>query len=702
MLNAVAIALLLTGVVRTSDGQPVAGARVIVHQASAAIVVTDASGRFRVPDVTLPVDLTVQVNGFAERRVTVFASPVDLTVLPESVSASVLVLGSAGGRDLATGAVTFDKTFLSNSPGLTVDEVLRPSAGLSLFRRSSARTANPTTHGVTMRGLSASGASRALVLFDGLPLNDGFGAWVTWTRVPTEAIDSIEVLPGAGGDLFGSDALGGVIRIRSTMPHRAGPSLSLAVGTRETKTGDVSGGATIGRTAMWLAASAVDTAGEFRLEPISRGLVDRPASANWWNAFGRVDVTAGPRRWTLTALGGRDRRGNGTVLQRNRSAGGTALAAVQSVSGTATWAARVAVSPNRYQQTFSAVSSSRATEFLVLTQFIDVTTTRAVVEYGRTVPLGFVMVRAGATRAAADFEQRRTSETTTVALRDDSESLSVQAAVSPGGSVTIGGGVRHEWRAAPTSADGRDRATIGRLSASWQVRPSVVVRTAAATSHRWPTLNEMTRGFRVGSTSTLANPSLKPERAGMVDAGVTWSGLAWTGGLAAFQTTVDDVIANVTLPSLTGIVRERQNAGQARARGVEVDLDGRPASWLQVRGSVILTDSTFQHSAEPAIEGNRLPQVPRVSAALAFNLRPASGWRVDVVARSIGAQFDDDRNAFELAPAHQVDGRIAARTSRIEWAAVVENVFGARVEVGRTPLVTLAPGRAMRLSATWR
>ena len=65
-----------------------------------------------------------------------------------------------------------------------LDDQLRSVPGFSLFRRTSSRVANPTTQGVTLRGMSASGASRTLVLADGVPLNDPFGAWVYWDRVP--------------------------------------------------------------------------------------------------------------------------------------------------------------------------------------------------------------------------------------------------------------------------------------------------------------------------------------------------------------------------------------------------------------------------------------------------------------------------------------------------------------------------------------
>ena len=77
-----------------------------------------------------------------------------------------------------------------------VDDALRQVAGFSLFRRTGSRAANPTAQGVSLRGLGASGASRALVLADGLPLNDPFGGWVYWARVPRLSLERVEVLRG--------------------------------------------------------------------------------------------------------------------------------------------------------------------------------------------------------------------------------------------------------------------------------------------------------------------------------------------------------------------------------------------------------------------------------------------------------------------------------------------------------------------------
>ena len=72
-----------------------------------------------------------------------------------------------------------------------------------------------------MRGLGGTGSSRSLVLADGVPLNDAFGGWVYWDKLPQVAIDRIEVQRGSGSDLYGADAVGGVIQILSLHPSRA-------------------------------------------------------------------------------------------------------------------------------------------------------------------------------------------------------------------------------------------------------------------------------------------------------------------------------------------------------------------------------------------------------------------------------------------------------------------------------------------------
>jgi outer membrane receptor protein involved in Fe transport len=40
-----------------------------------------------------------------------------------------------------------------------------------------------------------------------VPLNDPFGGWVYWGRVPRAALDRVEVLRGGASDLYGSQTV---------------------------------------------------------------------------------------------------------------------------------------------------------------------------------------------------------------------------------------------------------------------------------------------------------------------------------------------------------------------------------------------------------------------------------------------------------------------------------------------------------------
>ncbi len=71
---------------------------------------------------------------------------------------------------------------------------------------------------VSVRGFNNS--SRTLVLLDGQPINDAYSNSVNWTGLPIDEVDSIEVARGPFSSLYGGNALGGVISIRTKPVER--------------------------------------------------------------------------------------------------------------------------------------------------------------------------------------------------------------------------------------------------------------------------------------------------------------------------------------------------------------------------------------------------------------------------------------------------------------------------------------------------
>ena len=73
---------------------------------------------------------------------------------------------------------------LRQAAGISLDDKLRQAPGFELFRRTTSLVANPTTEGVSLRGLGSTAASRSLVVFDEIPIADAFGGWIHWEELP--------------------------------------------------------------------------------------------------------------------------------------------------------------------------------------------------------------------------------------------------------------------------------------------------------------------------------------------------------------------------------------------------------------------------------------------------------------------------------------------------------------------------------------
>src|SRR5205807_5887961 len=207
----------VSGTVRDQSGAVAVGAKVtLAGNGFQKSVVTDQDGGFLFQAVPAT-ELTVSVNAasFAPFKKTLGPQEhtVEVALQPRAFAQEVNVTANRSEAILSETAESVSvlpREEIAATAATTVDDVLRQVPGFTLFRRSGSRTANPTTQGVSLRGIGASGASRALVTEDGIPLNDPFGGWVYWGHLPREAIGSVEVLRGGASSLYGSDALGGV------------------------------------------------------------------------------------------------------------------------------------------------------------------------------------------------------------------------------------------------------------------------------------------------------------------------------------------------------------------------------------------------------------------------------------------------------------------------------------------------------------
>lgn len=624
--------------------------------------------------------------------------------------------------DTAARVVILGREEVRETPAGTLDDALRQVPGFSLFRRTGSRAANPTAQGASLRGVGPSGASRTLVLVDGVPLNDPFGGWVYWSRVPRAAVDRVEILEGGASDLYGSAALGGVVQVL-TANDTPEIAAELSAGDGEAAA-SVHGARSFGGWTVRAAADAFTTDGWVLLDERERGAVDTEAASR--HLFGSVAAERGwgaANRAFLRASAFGESRDNGTRQQVNDTDSEELAGGVDWNTERGGLTLRGWYGNQTYHQTFTAVAEDRASESLTRDQQVPVDAAGLSLQWshrrgGHALVAGLEGRRVrGRSEETAFTQGRATSRLDAGGLQEMVAVFAAdRVALGARGVLTFGARADH-WREREGSSittpiatgvaatvrhpDRAETRLSPRASILFRAMPSLALTAAAYGAFRAPTLNELYRSFRVGDVVTRANPALTEERLTGAEAGAAWTS---RGGprlrVVAFWARLQDPVANVTLtatPSL--ITRERQNLGRTRSRGVTVDAETSLGRHASVGLGYAFTDSRVQRfSARPALEGRHLPQVPRHQATIDGRFRHPGVVNAVVQLRVSSAQFEDDLNELSLPAFVTVDARLGRRLSRrLELFAAVENVTGDRYTVGLTPLPTLGPPRLWRV-----
>jgi outer membrane receptor protein involved in Fe transport len=709
------------GSVRDAAGAPVARAAVSIEAGGDSVqATTDSDGRFAV-DWPGPKEVTVTVDaaGFPRSRRAMVLGDGRLELVLTAAAFQDRVTITAARRPEALGetaasVLVLTASDLRTTAGLELDDALRQVPGFALFRRTPSRGANPTTQGATLRGLAGSGASRALVLEDGVPLNDPFGGWVYWGRVPRTAVERLEVVRGGASDLYGSAALAGVVQVVRAGTEVPRLDAELTTGPQDIAEGSLFAGGRRGSWGARVAAEVFSTSGYHPVPKALRGPVDGKLSTHHHGGDVTVERALGSARAFFRLGGYRDSRSNGTAFQENDTSINQGILGLDVPSGAGGLRLRADLSRQDYDQTFSAVATDRRTERLTSQQHVPSRTNGFSTQWTR--PLGSHVLILGAERRSVwgrseedAFSGAAVTHTTTSG-RQRTTAFFAEDAWSLGRRLIAHGGVRFDrWRnfdGTQTSA-GSVTALPDRGESAWSPRGSILFKlarrvslTAAAyRSFRAPTLNELYRPFRVGNVLTLANSGLSAERATGREAGVV-VGLGSAVSLRATRFIMDakETVANVTLSTTPALItRQRRNLGAIRSRGVELDAEARLGRRLVLSGGMAFLDARVVSAPDAALVGKRVAQVPRRQGGAQLRYDDPGGFTFGLQARFGGRQFEDDINSLVLEDYWTLDALLGHSINEwVSWFVAAENVRNIEYDVGRTPVRTVGPLRTIR------
>jgi outer membrane receptor protein involved in Fe transport len=717
--------LRLSGTVEDTSGRPVPSAKIVATGSHGEVTAnSNSSGHFDLnyPASTATIQATTHLMESTVLHLSAQTAATSITLIlhPSSATEQITVTATRSSIEVPATAHTIyalSTRDLNNFPAIALDDKLRQQAGFELFRRSSSHIQNPTSQGISLRGLGSTAASRTLVVQNNVPLNDPFGGWIHWNEIPSAAIEAVTIATGGGSDLYGSSALGGVIDVIPAHPSTTTTANISAIGGGQ-DTSYLSARVDLGNT-RWqqlFAADSYRTAGYIPTAPSLTGPVDVPANVHYQSVRAETDRTyPASNRAFLIGNMLNEAHGNGTPIQTNATRLWRYVAADTWSAGSHTSGrASLFGSDEHYRQSFSAINAARSSENLTRRQRIRAQ------ELGVSTDAAFALPSLALVAGVDVRDIRATDDETPITSNKPNgianttsrqrfvggfgEALATHRVWSAALSLRLDSVSNLDTRSLSASASAPEISTTTpnrsefiaspRLGIVRQIAPNANIHASVFRAFRTPTMNELYRTGQVGQEITQANPELLSERATGWEIGSTFASPSNSITLAGtyFWTQINRPVSAVFVSSTpTSILNKRLNLGQIVSQGTELHLDLQPRHTLFATVGYQYAHATVtRYSAQSALVGNWIPEVPRHSVTAQLRAEHPGIGQLTLAARASGHAYDDSANTYVLHSFFSLD--LSARHDfGPHWTAslMIDNLLNQRPDVARTPTLTL-------------
>jgi outer membrane receptor protein involved in Fe transport len=638
---------------------PLLGARAAVIT-PARVAITDDHGTYTLRNLP-PGTYTVLTSAIGRKpdssRVTVTSggsATLDVALKEGSLLLSSVIVSatrtSVEASKVASTVNVLTPEQVRQSPAREAQDLLREIPAVELPRTSS--LVGGTAQIVSMRGVDE---GRTAVLFDGIPVNDAWGEWIDWGRVPKSMLDRVEVVEGGTSSLYGNGAMGGLISFFSRPMSPGAMDVQLDGGSRDARHAYFGAGLPIlpGLTAN--VNGDYQEGGGYRLISQGAGPGDVESNVIQRNGYVRLDY-APSSNWSAFATGHffGDNRNVGTPLsfanrdQRDISLGfnggvGTGLLALRA------WDGRQI--ENQRSAAFRS-AALRADEDSSLTAQIPSHDWGASAQWTKSNAWHLESFAVGADfrHYQGDFNEVDfgtagcpTSATchaiTQRVSSGGNQSLSgafMQAIAAPIDplrielSARVDGWQNNDGHSLTTPATGSAIAATYDDQSKTSFSPRVGVRYALFSNFslhgavyrafRAPNLAELYRKQVSSSSITVPNPNLSAETALGREVGFDFQPIDWmqvkgTYYVAEYNDFNSPQDLTTNKPAECGNVarcRQRLNVGQSRSQGGEVYLAVRPIQQLFLSGGVSYDDDRQQSGLPAGTADDHKPHINRV------------------------------------------------------------------------------------------
>jgi outer membrane receptor protein involved in Fe transport len=656
------------GVVTNADTRtPIMGARVAIANPE-RVAITDERGAYTLRDVpagTYSVLTTAVGRKPDSSSVTVRAAAtasLEVALKQGSLLLSSVII-SATRTPIEASKTTSTVNVLApeqvrQSPARESQDLLREVAAVELPRTSS--LVGGTAQIVSIRGVDE---GRTAVLADGIPINDAWGEWIDWGRIPKAMLDRVEVVEGGTSHLYGNGAMGGSISFFTRPLAPGATDLQVDGGNRGAKHAFVGGGIPL------IGALTANVSGDYQekggyvltRDPLPGSLDTTTSQIFQRNLYTRLNY-APSSNWSAFVAGHLfgDSRNPGTPLsyanrdQRDLSLGVSYGSYSSGMLGIRAWDGRQI---EKQRSTAPRSTLTRVGEDSSLTAAIPSHDWGASAIWTRTgLPFKLESFSVGGDfrHYQGDFNE---IDFNTTGCPTSATCHTVARNVSSGGVQSLGGvfaqaifapyaplrieltarGDRwdntdgHSLTTIPGGAatavsygDSSKSAFTPRIGARYNVTSNLSFHAAYYRAFRAPNLAELYRKQVSPSSITIPNPFLKAENAEGREAGfdfqpIDWLQLKGTWYVADYNNF--NVPTNLTAtstpprPTECGTVatcRTRLNVNKSRSEGGEAYIALHPIPQLFLSGSVNYDDDRQQSGLPATATDDTKPHINRV------------------------------------------------------------------------------------------
>lgn len=542
--------------------------------------------------------------------------------------------------------------------------------------------------------IRGSNSEQVLILLDGRPINNLGGGGFDLSEITTNNIERVEVLPGGGSALYGSDAIGGVINIITRRPSekvttQAGVTFGAYGLNQQTinnsgKAGDISWVVGYNRT-------QADNNYPFSI-PEANFEGTRKNNDTLYNNFNvKLEANLGKRN-TLTVSSlylSKDQGVPGGVpipeplfgqgyfnslTDNNRKYTDQVLTDL-------TWNSKLGggddslLTARVYADFLNTRFDNRSGTLSSQRRFDNEQTSYGIQTQhswkfakNQTLVYGFDYRNVSARNSTFNYSTEQQTLSYDDSISQGALFARYEINFTPSFSVNLG--LRQDF-----SSLANGSFTSPSVGARWAISDSTNLRANYIRNFRAPTLFNL---YARGSTF-VGNPNLKPENGDSYDIGIDQK--LWDFGLLRltfFSNTISDLIAyNFAVPVAT-----YENIGLVRTRGIEAVLNVQLAKNFYAFVNYTLNEPRIKESVNPVEEDKELRFAGADSVNLGISYETPGGLYAGILMHSLGAYPTNNSNTESLPGYTTFDFKTRIPVNyNLVLTGSVDNIFNQRYQL---------------------